>query len=141
MIRYALKCASGHEFESWFQSAAAFDTLAGSGMVSCPDCGSADIAKSLMAPRVRAARDAVAETPLTAPNENSGSMLAKLREHVEKNADYVGLSFAAEARAMHDGAQPERAIYGEAKPQDAKELIEDGIPVAPLPFTPRAKQN
>ncbi|MBT8409857.1 MAG: DUF1178 family protein, partial [Alphaproteobacteria bacterium] len=127
--------------QSWFQSAGAFDTLAGAGMVSCPDCGSAEIGKSLMAPRVRAARDAAAENPLTAPEEKSDTPLAKLRAHVEQNADYVGLGFATEARAMHDGDQPERAIYGEAKPEDAKKLIEDGIPVAPLPFTPRAKQN
>ena len=68
-------------------------------------------------------------------------VLEKLRAHVEKNSDYVGMSFAAEARAMHEGSKPERAIYGEAKPEEARKLLEEGIPVTPLPFLPRHKAN
>lgn len=138
MIRYALKCAGGHEFESWFASAEAYDTLRAARHVVCPECGGADVEKALMAPKVRPGRKAA---DLRAAETEKEKALAKLRDEVERNSDYVGMNFAAEARAMHDGEKPVRSIYGEAKPEDAKALIEDGVPVAPLPFTPRAKTN
>lgn len=149
MIRYALQCGNSHQFESWFQSADAFDTLAARSMIACPDCGSASVTKAVMAPRVRPARAVAPETlpaasggpDLTAPASPRETALAKLRDHVEQNSDYVGMNFAAEARAMHDGVAPERAIYGEARIDEAKKLLEDGVPVAPLPFMPRAKVN
>ncbi len=148
MIRYALKCTDDHSFESWFQSAEAFEKLLGSNMVACPVCGSEDVEKAIMAPRVRPSRSkavvpaAPAEKPaLTEPANEAEQALAKLRKEVEKNSDYVGLSFAAEARKMHDGEVPHRSIYGEAKPDEAKKLIEDGVPVAPLPFIPNRKTN
>lgn len=136
MIRYALRCGNAHDFESWFASGAAYDTLRASGHVACPDCGDTNIVKALMAPRVPAKGNA-----LTAPASDKETELAKLRDHVEQNSDYVGLNFAAEARAMHDGDKEARSIYGEAKPEEAKALIEEGVPVAPLPFVPRAKTN
>ncbi|MBV7409329.1 DUF1178 family protein [Maritimibacter sp. DP1N21-5] len=134
MIRYSLKCDRGHDFESWFQSGTAFDGLVGSGHVSCPDCGSTAITKSLMAPRVTTSEavDKLSEKE---------KALAKLRAKVEAESDYVGLSFAKEARAMHEGDAPERSIYGEASAKDAIALLEDGIPVAPLPFLPTRKTN
>ncbi len=136
MIRYHLRCAQGHEFDGWYASSDGFDRLAAAGQVTCPSCGTADVAKALMTPAVSGAGD----RPLTgAPTEEPA--LAKLRAHVEANSDYVGLRFAAEARAMHSGETPERAIHGEARPEDARALIEDGIPVLPLPFTPRRQQN
>lgn len=147
MIRYALHCPEGHRFESWFRDAAAFDALAAGGQVVCPDCGSTRVEKSLMAPRVRPARDAAvaAKTPEDAhplaPETDHERALAALKRKVETEADYVGLSFAREARAMHDGETPARPIYGEAKPADAISLIEDGVPVAPLPFAPTRKVN
>lgn len=146
MIQYALKCADGHTFDSWFQSAQAFDKLVAAGMVSCAVCGLAKVEKAIMAPRVQAGRD-VAAVPkagtgaLTKPATPKEQALAELRDKVEKNSDYVGMSFASEARAMHDGDAPERAIYGEARAEDAKKLVEDGIPVMPLPFMPRRKTN
>ncbi len=91
-----------------------------------------------MAPKVRPARK---PGSLQTAQTEQEKALAKLREEVEKNSDYVGMNFASEARAMHEGDTPHRAIYGEAKPEDAKSLIEDGVPVAPLPFTPKAKTN
>lgn len=137
MIRYALKCGKGHGFDSWFADADAFESLSRARQLACPECGSPDVTKSLMAPGVR-----TSERPaLTAPDSEKAKALSKLRDAVEKNSDYVGLEFAAEARAMHEGAKPHRSIYGEAKPEDAKALIEDGVPVAPLPFTPRSKTN
>lgn len=143
MIQYTLKCADGHTFDSWFQSGAAFDKLAAAGMVSCAICGSPKVEKSVMAPRVRTARDA-AEPPvptLSEPAHPAEQALAELRRKVEQNSDYVGMNFATEARAMHDGDAPARSIYGEAKMEEARSLIEDGIPVMPLPFRPGRKNN
>ncbi|NDW52920.1 DUF1178 family protein [Aliiroseovarius sp. PrR006] len=162
MIRYALKCDQNHKFESWFQNADAFDALTAAGHVACPDCGSTKVAKSLMAPKVRPARNAAAKpeaqetppVPTAAPSTPAPHVapppevqaeieaeIAKLRAKVEAESDYVGEDFAEEARAMHLGEAPERAIYGETKLEDAKELIEDGVPVMPLPFTPTRKVN
>jgi hypothetical protein len=144
MIQYALKCDNGHQFESWFQSAAAFDALVKAGHVACVDCGSKAVEKALMAPRVTASRkkaDAGAPQTVAGSQAEKEQAIAKLRADVEKNADYVGGKFADEARAMYLGNRPERAIYGEANLKEAKALIDDGIPVAPLPFIPKAKAN
>jgi len=141
MIRYALTCEKGHGFESWFQSAEAFEKVRAAGMVGCPDCGSAEVDKALMAPQVRPAR-AAGERPLSAsPATEQERALAELRRRVEEGSDYVGLKFAAEARAIHAGDAPERSIWGEARVEEAKRLVEDGIPVAPLPFRPKSKTN
>ena len=134
MVRYSLSCAEGHGFESWFASATAYDDLASRGLLSCVECGSSRVEKSLMAPAV-ATRDAIA---VKSPRE---ARLAALRRHIEETSDYVGPSFAREARAIHDGDAPERPIWGEAKPEEARALLEDGIPVAPLPFIPKRQAN
>jgi hypothetical protein len=143
MIRYALHCDKGHRFESWFQSADAFDKVRAAGMVSCPDCGSTGVDKALMAPEVRPARKAAAAAgPLSsAPVSEREKALAELRRRVEEGSEYVGMNFAAEARAIHEGAAPERAIWGEARIEEARTLIEDGIAVAPLPFRPKSRSN
>ncbi|MFC6688127.1 DUF1178 family protein [Jhaorihella thermophila] len=147
MIQYALKCADGHSFDSWFQSSDAFDKLHAAGMVACAVCGSTEVEKSVMAPRVQASRDKAKaqpdapSRPLSEPASPAEQALAELRRRIEANSDYVGRNFAAEARAIHDGEAPARSIYGEARPDEAKALIEDGIPVAPLPFRPQRKSN
>lgn len=145
MIRYALTCGEGHDFESWFQSAASFDALAAAKHLSCPDCGDRRVEKSLMAPGVQATRAGGGgpedTATLSEPRNGREAALAQLRKEVETNSEYVGLKFAAEARAMHDGDIPHRAIYGEARIDEAKRLVEDGVPVAPLPFTPRTRAN
>lgn len=174
MIQYSLKCAEGHVFDSWFQSASAFDKLAASGMVSCAVCGGTSVEKAIMAPRVRPGRKAVSSvgepdtretlsaagtadaapgTPpikpaagqgagmLSRPSGDVEKVLAELRKKVEANSDYVGSNFVREARAMHLGEAPERAIHGEAKLEEARELIEEGVPVVPLPFRPGRKTN
>lgn len=133
MIRYGLKCANGHQFESWFQSASAFDILKDAGHVTCIECGTADVEKMLMAPAL-GARQANAPSPRE-------EALAKLRQHVAQNSEYVGNSFATEARRMHDGDAPTRSIHGEARIEDARKLLEDGVPVAPLPFLPPRRVN
>ena len=153
MIRYTLSCNSDHRFESWFPSSAGFDALKSAGHLSCPICGSSGVVKALMAPAVAtatalvvvAAATAVARSEvkpdLTRPQGEMEQALAAMRRHVEENSDYVGLNFVAEARRMHAGDAPERSIYGEAKPEEARALIEDGVPVAPLPFMPVRKVN
>ncbi|GFE51542.1 hypothetical protein So717_32950 [Roseobacter cerasinus] len=142
MIQYALRCDQGHDFDSWFQSAAAFDALKGSGHISCAICGSGEVDKAIMAPRVSVPATATkTEGALSKPSSDSETAIADLRRHLEENADYVGPRFAEEARSMYLGTTPERAIYGEANTAEAKQLIEDGVPVAPLPFRPTRKAN
>jgi hypothetical protein len=137
MIRYALRCEKEHDFESWFGSAEAYDRLRAAGHVVCPDCGSTAVDKALMAPSVTPSRSKA----LAAPRDPREAALAELRRKVEENSEYVGLEFATEARRIHEGEAPERSIYGEAKLDDARRLIEDGVPVAPLPFRPKARAN
>lgn len=147
MIQFTIKCADDHRFDSWFQSADAFDKLLARGLVTCAVCGSAEVEKAMMAPRIsdgRAAgkpQETQDKTSLTTPNNPSEKALAELKKQVEKNSEYVGMNFAREARDIHDGTAPERAIYGEARPDEARKLIEDGVPVAPLPFVPARKSN
>ena len=80
-------------------------------------------------------------SPLSTPSTDTERAIAAMRDHVERHSDYVGLEFSKQARAMHDGDAPTRAIYGEAKLEDAKALLEDGIAVIPLPFTPKRSTN
>lgn len=138
MIRYSLSCAEGHRFDSWFASAEAFDTLASAGHLSCAVCGTEKVEKALMAPSVKSEAEPM---PLSGPRSAAEQALAEIRRHVEENSEYVGMSFAKEARAIHEGAAPERPIYGEARADEARRLIEDGVPVAPLPFLPKSKAN
>ena len=146
MIRYSLKCPSHHMFESWFKSADAYDALRGAGMVTCPECGTTEVEKAMMTPGVQASRskakpDTAPDRPLSAPADPREAALAELKRQVEANSDYVGMNFVAEARAIHEGDAPARSIHGEARADEAKKLLEDGVPVAPLPFTPKSKTN
>lgn len=141
MIRYALKCADEHDFESWFQSADAFDKLQAAGMISCAICGSGDVRKCLMAPSVASSDTPAPARKITAPTSAAEQAIAALRDEVEKNSDYVGRDFAREARLIHTGEAPERAIHGEAELKEARKLLDEGIPVAPLPFIPARKTN
>lgn len=140
MISYTLKCEEGHQFDSWFASASAYDALEKAGHLSCAICGSAKVTKSLMAPRVSTAEADDAPVPvLSNPQSDVEKAVEELRQKVEANSDYVGADFADQARAMHEGTAPERSIYGEARADQAKKLVEDGVPVVPLPFTPKQK--
>jgi len=136
MIRYALKCAQGHCFDSWFQSAEAFDTLAAKGHIACAICGEGRVEKALMAPKVSAA-----PAPLSTPTSDVERKIASFRAKVEAEATYVGGRFAQEARAIHASDDPSKPIWGEANATEAKALLEDGITVAPLPFGPKSKAN
>ena len=140
MIQYTLKCAEGHTFDSWFQSANAYEKLKKTSMVTCAVCGSSEVEKAIMAPRVNSG-EASNPSALTQPRSPAEQAIARLKAHIEANSEYVGKNFAQEARAIHDGAAPERAIWGEARRDEARKLIDDGVPVAPLPFSPTRKSN
>ena len=159
MIRYALICDHEHSFESWFQNSAAYDKQVKRGLVTCPICNSAKVSKALMAPRLSGvkkrgqttaapeaapAADMPAAVPAPAapvamisPQEQEfRAKLKELREHIVKNADNVGQKFPEEARKMHYGEAEPRSIYGEASPEQAKELHEEGIEFHALPVLP-----
>lgn len=131
MIVYNLRCKNGHEFEGWFRDSAAFDAQAGEGKLSCPSCNSRRVEKAIMAPAI-----ATSERKPTLTNPDTRKMrqfMTGLRKYVQENAEYVGPKFAEEARKIHYGESIERHIYGEATPEEAKELVEEGVDVAPLP--------
>jgi hypothetical protein len=153
MIRYNLVCARQHEFESWFASSAAYDKQAKRGLVACPLCGSTQVEKAIMAPRLARTEktiDVSVEAPaappaaaapepvaMISPQEREiRTKLKELREHLTKNAENVGRKFPDEARKMHYGDIEHRSIYGEASPEEAKELHDEGIELHPLPVLP-----
>ena len=145
MIRYALVCSTGHEFEAWFGNSKAFDAQQRRGDVVCPVCGATDVSKALMAPAVSTTRkkdkkEGRPEPMPVAANVSeppeAAAMLRKLRKHLTDNAVYVGGKFAEEARRIHFNEVEKRAIYGEATPQEAHALIEDEVEFHPLPRLP-----
>jgi hypothetical protein len=132
MIRYALRCDREHRFDSWFGSSDDFERLTGAGLLACAVCGSSAVEKDLMAPSV-----AAPASDLRAPASPAEQALAELKRRIEATADDVGRDFAAEARRIHDGLAPERPIIGEARTSEARALLDDGIRVAPLPWSTR----
>ena len=130
MIVYNLRCRNAHEFEGWFRDSAAFDAQSKSGKLTCPVCDSRKVEKAIMAPAVSGAKKA---TVTAAEAKKMRQFMTGLRKYVEENAENVGEKFPEEARKIHYGEIEERPIYGEASLEEAKELIEEGIDVAPLP--------
>ena len=166
MIKFTLECSNDHVFESWFSSSAEYDRLAGEGYLSCPHCGDASVTKSLMAPNVRSTKgretgsvevaevnsepsgmpaaadqSPVAALPALPPQagEEFVRQLRELKKHVIANSENVGSRFAEEARAIHYGEKEARGIFGSAKPEEAIEMIEEGIEFLPLPDLPEEK--
>ncbi len=125
MIRYTLRCDQGHTFDSWFQSSEAYDRLDGLGRLSCAVCGGDRIAKAVMAPRIAAPEHA-------GPAPEVAARIAALKARVAAAED-VGENFAREARAIHEGRSPDRPIVGAASLGEARALVEDDIPVSPVP--------
>jgi len=132
MIRYALACEHAHEFEGWFGSSDDFDDQQARGLIACPVCDSTAVAKQIMAPSVAGTKKTA---PDMSPQMRSMVMeaMGRVRQHVEDNFDYVGDTFADEARAIHEGRSEDRGIYGEATPAEIASLNEDGVRIAPLP--------
>jgi len=132
MIKYALGCAEGHEFESWFPDSEAYETLRKRGLVVCPECGSIRVDKAIMAPAVVG----IVETPIEVLDDRrrqTREALSRLRREIEANTVDVGQKFPEMARAIHQGDEPERAIRGQASAAEAKALIEEGVGVMPMP--------
>ena len=142
MIRYALACDHGHEFEGWFGSSGDFDDHRTRGLLECPVCGSAEVRKQIMAPAVSGSTRQDAEPAVDAGKRAvMMEMMSRVRSHVKENFDYVGDTFAREARAIYEGRSEERGIYGEATKAEVKSLVEDGVSVAPLPPEPPKKSE
>jgi hypothetical protein len=157
MIRYTLVCERQHNFESWFANSAAYDKQVKRGLVDCPICGSIKVDKAIMAPRLgrsgkpidmpqappqaplpaAAPAEAPAPVAMMSPQEREfRGKLKELRDHLTRNAENVGRKFPEEARKMHYGEIEHRSIFGEASPQEAKDLHEEGIEFHPLPVLP-----
>lgn len=167
MILYSLRCEQAHQFDVWFRDSSAYDQQVADGIVVCPQCGSQKVEKAIMSPRLSkgSGQEAVTEAPETeaqqAPSEGEAvpanpasegtqdlqqqppseaevrQAFRKLRQYVEANSDYVGSSFAEEARRIHNEEAPERNIYGETTPEEAEELEEEGVPFARVPWVSR----
>jgi hypothetical protein len=151
VIRYTLVCDHRHSFESWFADSAAYDKQRKRNLVTCPQCGSAKVEKAIMAPQIASTKKRRAAAPETTapaqPDKAPVAMLSpqekdirqklrELRDHLTQNAEHVGPKFSEEARKMHYGESEHRSIYGEASPDDAKKLAEEGIEFHPLPVLP-----
>ena len=138
MIKYALGCAEGHAFDSWFPDSAAYEKQRKRGFVVCPECGSTRVEKAIMAPAVVGGeRAAVEESPGIVVDDRrrqAREFLVRMRREIESKTDDVGAKFPQVARAMHLGEEPERAIRGRASLAEAKSLVEDGVGVLPLPM-------
>ena len=142
MIRYALACDQHHAFEGWFGSSEDFDDQQARGLLECPVCASRDVRKQIMAPAVTGTRKQRAGSDAPAPTRQMMmDAMSRVRAHVEENFDYVGDTFAREARAIHEGHSEDRGIYGEATPAEIKGLVEDGVNIAPLPPAPPKKTD
>lgn len=139
MIRYDLVCERDHRFDGWFRDSKAFDDQVARQAIGCPTCGSTAIQKQIMAPAVRSRREAAKQT-FAAPQDQRSKLLLealrKVRRHVEENAENVGQRFPEEARRIHYREVEPRGIYGEATPDEARELVEEGIEIHPLPRLP-----
>ncbi|MEJ1977374.1 MAG: DUF1178 family protein [Acetobacteraceae bacterium] len=156
MIHYQLRCGSDHAFDGWFRDSAAFDAQAQRGLLTCPVCGASDVARALMAPAVGKPRTAPHQVEATEPVQSPAvpgpgqpvaggalpdqvrAMLQRMRAEVERRCDYVGDGFADEARRIHRGETNARGIYGEATPEQAERLADEGIEIAQIPWVPRA---
>ncbi len=154
MIHYQLRCSDGHAFDGWFKDSAGFDQQAQAGLLSCPICSDVHVVRALMAPSVGRKRtdmvlDSTTAKPVAPPAVGVGgspgalpdqmrAVLQRIRAEVEAKCDYVGAGFAAEARRIHAGDSPARAIYGETSPDQAERLADDGIEVTRIPWIPRA---
>lgn len=159
MIVYDLICSTGHRFEAWFRSSAAYDEQREDGHISCPECGTTAVTKAVTAAHIGSGTGPERrDDPMNAVGEicdmaagapelpeplrrELDQVLNRVRAHVEQHCDYVGDRFPEEARAMHYGEAEPRGIYGEATTAEAVDLVDEGIELTPLPNTARRKQD
>ena len=140
MIRYALLCEHEHEFEGWFGASADFDDQQARGLLACPVCGSKAVRKAIMAPAVAGTKRRSQDNSPAQNHQMMMEAMTRVRRHVEENFDDVGDAFASEARAIHEGRSEDRGIYGQATSQEVRDLVEDGVPIAPLPPEPKKRE-
>ncbi|WP_404333533.1 DUF1178 family protein [Sphingomonas sp. MMS12-HWE2-04] len=150
MIVFDLRCPAEHVFEAWFGSSTAYEEQRAAGLVACPLCGSAEIGKAVMAPNVAAKGNRAVAAPVSKSSDAPPEMvkaaiaaLAEVQAAMLAQSQWVGGGFASKARAMHLGEEPAAPIHGQATIAEAKELIDEGVPVAPLPlpFVPPEQRN
>ena len=140
MIRYALICEHAHDFEGWFGASADFDDQQARGLIECPVCASKAVRKAIMAPAVAGTKNKGSDDPTPAQAQTMMmEAMGRIRRHVEDNFDDVGDGFASEARAIHEGRSEDRGIYGQATSAEVRDLVEDGVPIAPMPPEPPKK--
>lgn len=133
MIVFDLRCEGGHRFEAWFASSAAYESQRADGLVHCPSCGTAAVEKAVMAPNIAVKRDAAAP----ADDDRRAAMLralAQAQAEMLAKSEWVGRAFPDRARAMHLGEESAAPIHGEASAAETRELLEEGVPVLPLPL-------
>jgi len=144
MILFQLKCEHDHEFEAWFKDGATYEAQAANGDLSCPMCGTSNVGKALMAPRLRTSRQkevAAEKLKQKAVAEATQAAIAEIRKQVESNCENVGNKFAEEARKIHYGETEKRGIYGQASVKETAELVDEGIDVMALPWDDETKKN
>lgn len=145
MIKFSLRCNGEHNFDSWFKSNEAFDKLGASGLLSCPICGSSEVKKNVMTPQVQSssthAKEIENQPSFSAPSPPADLMMQKLRNLINTRFENVGDRFVTEVRAMNAGEIPKRSVIGDTSLNDAIELLDDGIPVVPVPWLDKRKSN
>ena len=152
MIHYDLICSRNHAFDGWFRDSATFDKQAEAGQVACPQCGDVHVNRALMAPAISRRRESAPPAPPVKPQEPAPptpvaaaqlpdilrAQLQRLRSEIEQRCEHVGDRFAEEARAIHRGERDARSIYGDATPEQAEALAEEGIEISSIPWIARA---
>ena len=139
MIKYSLKCVNGDQFEAWFANSSVYDRQAAARQIVCPQCGSDEVEKALMAPNIvsSSSKEAAPLPALPSPaHMEAAKLLRKLREHVQQNSEYVGQRFAEEALKIHHEEIEARSIYGEASEPEVENLRDEGVEFYPLPVLP-----
>jgi hypothetical protein len=131
VIVYDLRCGTGHVFEAWFASSGAYDDQREAGQLSCPLCGDGTVGKAAMAPAIPAKSN---QSPPPTAVKAALELLAREQAKALEGSEWVGARFADRARAMHQGDEPDARIHGQASSAEAKALIDEGVPVAPLPL-------
>ena len=141
MIKYALACDHEHGFEGWFGSSTDYDDQQTRGLLECPVCATRAVRKQIMAPALAGVKKTAQDDVAGPAQAMMMEAMGKLRRHVEETFDDVGDAFAKEARAIHDGKAEQRGIYGQATSAEVRDLVEDGVPVAPMPPKPPKKTD
>ena len=135
MIKYNLKCESGHEFESWFSDSEEFDKLNKKKLLECIYCSSKKIDKSIMAPMISSPKDRDEQIEIIGKDyKNEKNKLLKLRRYIEKNFDYVGKDFSKKVREVYYDKENKKAIYGTTTQEERQELAEEGIDLLSIPW-------